>query len=117
MNQTKHKGLGFLLEREFGTKVMVRSRVDQSNSVIVVLDVPELPADAERIVKRNLPAWLKFSVWTYTQLRDIARDPNSSLEALLTAAHVLPKSVETNPIFDWIALENPALAERLQKLL
>jgi hypothetical protein len=117
VNPTKHKGLGFVLEREFSAKTMVRSRVDESNSIIVVLDLPELPADAERIVRRNIPAWLKFSVWTYPSLRDIARDPNSPLESLLTAAHVLPKSVETNPIFEWIALENPGLAQRLRTLL
>jgi hypothetical protein len=52
-NETQ--GLGFLLEREFDAQVMVRYRVNQSNSIIVVLDVPELPADAERIVKRSVP--------------------------------------------------------------
>ena len=52
----KHEGSGFPLEREFGAKTMVRSLADESNSIVAVLDVLELPADAEHVVKRSVPA-------------------------------------------------------------
>jgi hypothetical protein len=114
MTQAKHKGWAFQLERLFGAKVRVVSRVDAPNHVIVVVDTLELPVDAENIVKRTLPAWLSFSVWTYQHLRAIAVDPKSTLEELFVAAHILPRSVQTNAMYELIALEDPMLAMRLQ---
>ncbi|NJK45575.1 MAG: hypothetical protein HC933_16035 [Pleurocapsa sp. SU_196_0] len=116
MNRAKHAGLSFQLERVFDAKVRVVSRVDASNSVIVVVDLPELPTDAERIVKKVFPSWLSFSVWTYQHLRAIASDPNSRIADLLTAAHVLPRSVQTNAMYELIALEDAVVAQRLQDL-
>jgi hypothetical protein len=117
VKRSRYKGLTFTLERHFNCKVVIASRVDAPTNIIVVLDLPELPADAERFVKSSIPAWLSFSVWTYGSLRDIARDPNSRVADLVTAAHVLPKSVQTNAIYDLIALEDPLAAERLRDML
>jgi hypothetical protein len=117
MTQAKHKGWKFQLERLFDAKVNVVSRIDERNNVIVVIDVPELPDTAERTIRAVLPAWLSFSVWTYQQSRAIASDPNSRLEDLLVAAHVLPRSVQTNAMYEWIALEDPVMARRLQDML
>jgi hypothetical protein len=117
VNRAKHAGLGFQLERVFDAKVRVVSRVDVPNSVIVIVDLPELPVDAERMVKKVFPSWLSFSVWTYGHLRAIASDPNSRIADLLTAAHVLPRSVQTNAVYELIALEDAAVAQRLQDML
>jgi hypothetical protein len=117
MTQAKHKGWKFQLERLFHAKVNVVSRVDRSNTIIVVVDIPELPEDVERKIKSVLPAWLSFSVWTYQALRTVASNPNSRLEDLLVAAHVLPKSVQTNAMYEWISLEDPMMAQRLQDML
>ncbi len=117
MKRSKYKGLTFTLEHQFNCKVVIASRLDAPTSIIVVLDLPELPADAERFVKRSVPAWLSFSVWTYQALREVARDPNSRVADLMTAAHVLPKSVQTNAMYDLIALENPLAAQRLRDMI
>lgn len=117
MRREPYKGVQLRLEHALGARVVVKPRVDAPNALIVVVDAPELPENLHKVLRETLPQYLTASTFTYAGLRDAARDPNSPLEVLIAAAHILPKSVALNPILDWIALEDAAAAERLRALL
>jgi hypothetical protein len=112
-----HKDVQLRLERALNARVLVKPRVDLPGRLIVVVDVPVLPDDIAQTLRKTLPNYLHADAYTYDALRLAARDPDSPLELLVAAAHVFPRSVEANPVLEWIALEDAGLAERLQALL